>query len=252
MSSAPLVLWFFDGSATRAATAAVLLVFMGLAVKLISRGQQLHRAFDASAIAQRPRLPRKALGSAMLGIVVFLLAGHQFDGVGIPTLLALTAIALCLVAFGPDPHVDKGTDHPVVVARARARVMLAETEARLNEAAARVSAIGDERIDRVTASVSSAALSLLRASADAPERLDEIAGPLRSFTNIVVREADRLVAADDDEHWRFARRRYLAKLRVLSESFESRVRGVAVGQGRDAFDLEADLLIDRMPHQRAA
>ena len=103
LASFPLILWFFQGSAVLLVTAVIQMALFSGALRLISRGQKLHRAYDAATVAHRPRLPRKILGSALIGLMVLILAGHHFVSLAGPMVLGLTATGLSIAAFGPDP-----------------------------------------------------------------------------------------------------------------------------------------------------
>jgi hypothetical protein len=67
-------------------------------------------AYDARKVARRPALPRKIIGSVATGLGLGLGAVMADQSVLISGLLGLLGSVLHLVAFGPDPLKDKGTE----------------------------------------------------------------------------------------------------------------------------------------------
>ena len=112
LAAFPMVLWLFQGSAVALFSAMLQFGLLGLALRLVARGQEITRAYHAARVAHRPKLPRKVIGSVLIGLVVFILAGHQFHALTVPLLCGIAATGLSIAAFGVDPMKDKGLDDP--------------------------------------------------------------------------------------------------------------------------------------------
>ncbi len=252
LAAFPLVLWLFQGSVALLATALVQMFLLAAGLRMISRGQAIQRDYDAARMAHRPRLPRKVLGSVLIGIVVLILAGHQFHSLALPLLFGVLATTLSIAAFGFDPMKDKGLDDPVLTAQMKADRFLATTEQDLASAAHRVAGLGDADLTRQTEALQDSVMRLLRTAAADIEKLNKLRKPALKLVEILSVELDRLENCWEGEDYLFARRRYGAKLDVLAESFAARLHKMQARSGQDAFDMEADLLIDRMPVESAA
>lgn len=246
LAAMPLALWLFTGSPVTILFATVLFGLLGLALRLISTGQSVARAYDAARIAARPRLPRKLTGSALIGLVVFLLAGNQVHSLAVPMICGLVAFGLSVAAFGIDPVQDKGHDDPNEQARLNRQTLLTEVEATLTKTKSRVHAFGDTQLSQRTTVSVDLVLSLARASAQDAAQFDKLTRTITKFGDILTSEVQRLDDSKDSETYAFARRRFLAKLKVLTESFEEIAWKKGIHAGRDPFDMEADLLLDRM------
>jgi hypothetical protein len=252
LAAFPLMMWFFQGSAVLLVTAIVQLALFSFALRLISQGQKLHRDYDASQVARRPLFPRKVAGSVLIGLMVLVLAGHHFVSLGIPAALGLLATGLSIAAFGPDPWKDKGLDNPEVIARIETEEMIVGTETALRRLSDRIADLGDADLRRRTEAACGMATRLLRTLASDLTLTGKLAKPTEKFAEILGTEVTRLEEAWEGEQYLFARRRYVAKLDVLAESFETRMRKLGGRRLGDAFDLEADLLLDRMRRDSAA
>ena len=252
LASFPLVLWFFQGSMVLVVTAILQMALLSFALRLISQGQKIKQAYDAASVAKRPKLPRKVLGSVLIGVVVLVLSGHHFVSLGIPMALGLIATGLGIAAFGTDPWKDKGHDNPAVVARMETDQTLTDAEGKLTILVRRITDLGDTDLHLRTQGAADMVMRLLRATAQDPEMTRRLQKPTEKFTQILATEVERLEDAWDGEKYLFARRRFVAKLAVVTEGYETHVRKLGDRLGGDAFDLEADLLIDRMRSDSAA
>ena len=248
----PVVLWLFQGSAALAATALVLMFLLATALRLILVGQLAAQRYDAAQIARRPRFPRKIVGSVLIGVVVLILAGHHFASLALPILMGALATGLSLAAFGPDPLRDKGFDNPEMVARIEADRIVSGIEDALAHATHRVAGLGDTDLTRRTQAAQDMVLRLIRSLGNEPADIMRLQKPATKFARLLQAEVDRLETCWEGEQYLFARRRYVAKLEVMSESFETHLRKGGARSGQDAYDLEADILLDRMRHESAA
>lgn len=77
---------------------------------LTREGVLAEEAYDARAVARRPALPRKMIGSVVTGLGLALGAYHPGGSLLPPVLFALLGTGLHFAAFGPDPLKDKGME----------------------------------------------------------------------------------------------------------------------------------------------
>lgn len=246
LSAFPLLLWIIQDSFAGIATAFALLWVLSLALRLISVGQQMHFDYDQAEIARAPRIPRKLIGSVLIGFVVLVLAGHKYDNLWLPLLAGGVAVGLSLAAFGLDPRQDKCTD------RAQERAFLETMESALAGLADRVAALDDPALTLRAEAARNLVLRPLRQSRGNPENLARLDRPLRKMVTLLDTEVTRLETAWYGQGHDFARRRFLAKLEVMTESYEAFARHSGIRGARDAFERQADQLLDRMPRESAA
>lgn len=252
LAAFPLLLWAFRGSFSGTATAIALIWVLSVALRLISTGQKLHDAYDAAPVAFRPRMPRKILGSALIGVMVLILAGHSFQSLLPPLVCGALGMLLSLVAFGPDPLRDKGTDDAATLQRMRTGAALEAAEMRLSGIADTVAALGDAELVRRTEAVRGIVMRQLRRAAGRPAVFARVNRGSDKLIAILSAEAARLAAAQGHQNPAFARRRFLAKLDLIRDNINARLGGSGDGVAEDAFDMEADRLLHRMPRESAA
>ncbi len=252
LAAFPLVLWLFHGSLTGIATALLEMGLLSLALRLISRGQDIQRGYDLVPVCKAPRLPRKLVGSLLIGLVVLILAGHHFPTASLPLMLACVATGLSLTAFGMDPLKDKGADNPELLNRIAAEHAWDEADNILSQITDRIALFDDADLTLKSDATRAMVMRLMRSFGTDPKDLFRISKLVNKFSDILRTETDRLEAAWHGDDHLFARQRFVLKLEVLSESFEAHARDGSQRSGRDAFDLEADLLLDRMPQESAA
>lgn len=252
LSAFPLLLWVFQGSFSGVATAILQIWIFAIALRLISRGHKIQAAYDAAVEAERPKLPRKLLGSALIAVVVTVLAGHHYVAIWVPMIAGLCAFGLSVSSFGIDPLKDKVAKETTKAAQKLQ--MIAETietiDAALDTIADRVATLEDADMTRRTDAAQEAVMRVMR-NAD-HEALPRIIKPIKKFTKLLAIEADRLLAENGNQSFEFARQRYAAKLSLMTESFENHAAKTGKRGARDAFDRQADLLLDRMPQESAA
>lgn len=255
LAAFPLLLLLFQGSPSGVFTAVLALFLLGMALRLISRGQRLQKDYDAAVNAERPRTPRKLMGAILIGVFVLILSGHHFVSLHVPLLMGCLACGLAIAAFGMDPLKDKGQTlsvvEPVEEASLADKAMAAPAK-RLQALTDRIAALGDADLSRRTAAARDMVLRLARTMINDSGDPRIMRKPIGKFIEILQAEIDRLEGSWEGEEHLFARRRYVAKLQVMSDSFEEHARKKSARRGRDAFDLEADLLLDRMQHETAA
>lgn len=253
LAAFPLFAWLFQGSFAGIATAFVQLWILSVALRLIASGQVIHRTYDATPGARAPRLPRKLLGSVMLGVMVMILAGHHFNSLLLPMLTGMLAVALSIAAFGLDPMRNKpGVADTSFDAAHAAEMTLERVDHQLAQIADRIAMLEDAELTRRTEAARMLVMRLLRSFVRDPHSLLRLQRPVDKFIGLLDAEANRLCSGDASESSTFVRRRYIAKLEVMTESFETSARRTRVRGDKDAFEMEADLLLNRMPTHSAA
>ncbi|WP_097805527.1 hypothetical protein [Pelagimonas varians] len=252
LAAFPLVLWLFQGSLLGIATALLQIGMFSIALRLISRGQEIHRSYNLAQVATPPRLPRKLMGSVLIGIVVVILAGHHFVSLALPVALGFAAMGLSIAAFGMDPRKAKGVDDPALINKLAAEHAWDNAEDTLCQITDRVSLLEDADLTRQAEAARSIVLRLMRTFGTQPQDVRRISKLVDKFTEIMRSEVDRLAAEWDGDNYLYARKRYVLKIDTLRQSFESHARAGSERSGRDSFDFEADLLLDRMPRESAA
>ena len=251
LAALPMLLWIFEGSLLALFGALFHLSLLAGAVMLIAQGHEAHEAYEAAKAARRPALPKKLIGSAMIGVLVFLLAATRFTDVLPPILLGIAAMLLGVAAFGADPLRDKGLDDPDYLAERRADALMTRADAALRDVVTRVSALGDPQLQTRTEAIHGASMRLLRALGSDPRRLLELEKPLMRFLALMENEAARL-----ENGWRDSPERsgrfYVTRLEALSVAFESGARQRRSRETPDVYALDTDLLVERMQREAAA
>lgn len=246
LAAFPLLLWIFDSTFAGLATAVASMWVLSLALRLISVGQQLHHDYDRAEVARAPRVPRKVIGSVLIGFVVLVLAGHKFADLLLPALSGGLACLLSIKAFGLDPLRHKGLD------RVREMTFLESAEIRLAELADRVALQDDAALTLRVEAARRLVLRPLRENAGSPEMIARLERPIEKVIRLLGDELSRFESQHEGHGRILARRRFIAKLDVITESFDSFASRQGLRGPRDAFERQADMLIDRMPRESAA
>ncbi|MBE9638949.1 hypothetical protein [Salipiger mangrovisoli] len=252
LAAFPLLLLLFQGPPATAFTAVLMLVIFAVALRLIHRGNAIAAAYAAADTARAPRLPRKMIGSGLLGLLVMILAGHHFVSLAIPFALGLLGFGLGVAAFGRDPLTDKEGAPDEDLRHLRTQETLERIDAAIAAAVADVAALGDAELSRRAEALQSGVMGLLHAISQDPLAARRLRKPVARFLELLGKENARLIGAWGSKDRLKARRRYLTRLTMLGEAFEDRLRKAGTEQGRDAYDVEADLLWNRMVDKRVA
>lgn len=250
LAALPMLLWIFEGSLLALLGALFHLSLLAGAILLIAQGHEAHEAYDAAKAARRPALPRKLLGSAMIGALVFLLGATRFADILPPILLGIAATLFAVAAFGADPLRDKGLDDPTYLAERRAEALMMRADAALRDVVTRVAALRDAQLQARTEAIHGASMRLVRALGSDPRRLIELEKPLMRFLALIENEAVRLEAGWRDSPERSARF-YVTRLEALSVAFESGARQRRSRETPDVYALDTDLLVERMQREAA-
>lgn len=218
---------------------------IGLAAFLMREGLKAEAAFAARKTARRPALPRKALGSVLLG--AGLAVGAQAPELGLigAAVVAAVGVALGLIAFGLDPMRDKGMAGVDAFQQDRVAKVVAEGERHLTALRAAIARIDDARLMARTEAFAASARGLFRAVEDDPADLTAA----RRYMTVYLqgaRDAGEkcadLWASRRDET---ARAAFESLLDDLEANFTARTRAL-LDSGREGLEIEIEVLRDRL------
>ncbi len=252
LATCPLILWLLDGTVAGFASALLIIMLFGIGLLCLSVGQRTHIAYDMAEVAERPKIPFKLIGSAIVALVVGLLATTKIALPAIPLLIGLSTFILCLISFGLDPMRDKGMDNPTMRVRMVNQNLHQEFDDRCEELLLALGRLEDDDLfERTRASVNTV-LGLLGTIDDASPKLQRIAPSVSKLIDKMQSEVTALIETPNGRVTPFQRRKFLVKIQTLVDTFETRARNSGIGEGRDNFELQTDLLFNRMNRYHAA
>ena len=181
-----------------------------------------------------------------------ILAGHHFSDLLFPLVLGAMATGLSLAAFGLDPRTDKRAEDPERERRLRMEGALERIERDLKAPVLEVEPLGDAELTRRVDALTTGVFVLVRTLGERPADIDRLQKPVSKFIEIMTRENRTLIERWKGRDRALARQRYLARVSALAEAFGERARSKGARTGRDVFEIEADLLWNRMHRDRAA
>lgn len=216
LAGLPLVIWVVADDPQTQAVALLVGCLLIAAVRLVSRGQRLDRAFTVSNGTAQPIVPRKVIGSALLGVVVFILAGHEFPGLTLPVFMGCVAFGLSILAFGVDACLSRAATPK---SERKGTPILSDLETALTGAEARVHALGQASLGQdVTAFADQAVTVLHRIAARDRSRIDAIQSLLTQISHALEAEVTRLEESDCGP---LARRRFATQIAHMREKLAS-------------------------------
>lgn len=216
-----------------------------LSAWLTREGLRAEQAFDARAVARRPALPRKILGSALMGAGLAL--GGLMGGAGVPAALAFALIGagLHLAAFGLDPLRDKGIEGVDRFQADRVARALDEAEGYLAGMAEAIRRAGEPALEARVARLSDTARGLFRTveadPADLVAARKDLGVYLMAARDATVKFADLHARHRDPA----ARADYEALLDDLQTHFANRTQAL-LGNAHTDLDVEIRVLRDRL------
>ncbi|MBV2359919.1 hypothetical protein KUH32_09045 [Thalassococcus sp. CAU 1522] len=253
LAAIPVLIWPFGADHFSMTTAAVMMGFLGLALHLIGNGLALQNAHRADPSNPLPRLPYKAFGYLLIGLVVFVLAGHKIDGLLPASLCGILAAGLAFAAFGPDTLAQNAS---------RAEESAVETDDSPDPAGStagqfdliigRVARLGDTDLTYRTESARDRVIARLRTAAASHAETPKGEKATAKLLRLLDAEVARLETQWDGSGSQFARTRYVAALDALVSAFENMMHRRVASPKEDIYDREADLLLNRMPRESAA
>ena len=252
LATCPLILWLLDGTVAGFASALLIIALFGVGLLCLSVGQKAHVAYDMTEIAARPKIPFKLIGSAIIALVVGLLASTKIMVPAVPTVIGLSIFILCLISFGLDPMRDKGMDNPV----AKLRILNTDLYQTFDDRceALLIALVGledDDLYERTRVNVNKI-MGLLATIDVTTSTLRRIAPTVSKLLDKIEIEVAALTDHPNVQITPFQRRKFLIKTQTLVDTFETRARERGIGAGRDNFELQTELLFTRMNRYRAA
>jgi len=250
LATCPLILWLLDGTVAGVASAIVILCLLACGLFCLSVGQRKHVQYDAAEVAYRPKIPFKLIGSVIVAIVVGLLAASKIANPTVPFLIACAIFILCLVAFGLDPMRDKGMDNPAVRLRLKNQRLFQQVDDRFEDLLSALAGLHDDDLTERTRILANTVMGLLSTVDLETRTLPKLASPVFKMLAKMEAETDTLLEHAETGITPFARRKYHIKMQALTDAFEARARKIGIAEGRDNFELQAELLFDRMQRRR--
>lgn len=252
LATCPLIFWLLDGTVAGFASALLIIGLFGVGLLFLSIGQKAHVAYDAAEVAARPRIPYKLIGSAIVALVVGLLATTKIAVPAIPMVIALSTFILCLISFGLDPMRDKGLDNPVTKLRIINTFLYQDFDDRCEELLLSLARVEDDDLYERTRVAVNTIMGLLGTIDAATPTLQRIAPSVTKLIDKMHFEVATLVEAPNGNVTEFQRRKFVVKIQTLVDTFETRARKSGIGKGRDNFELQTDVLFNRMNRYHAA
>lgn len=252
LATCPLIFWLLDGTVAGFASALLIIGLFAIGLVLLSIGQRNHLLYLEAEVAERPRIPFKLIGSAIVALVVGLLATAKIGIPTVPVLFGCATFILCLVSFGLDPMRDKGMDRPEAKLRLISQHLYDQFDDRFEAMLLNLGALQDDDLNERTRNVANTVMGLIGTVDFETPTMEKIAPPLSKMIAKMESETEALLAASDAGLTSFQRRKYHSKMQALAAAFEVRARKIGIAAGRDKFELQAELLFDRMQRNRKA
>ncbi len=252
LATCPLILWLLDGTVAGLVSAVLIIALFGVGLLCLSVGQKAHLAYDSAEVAARPKIPFKLIGSIIVALVVGLLATTKIGNPAIPTVISLSTFILCLISFGLDPMRDKGLDNPAMKNRIVNAALYQTIDDRCEDLLHVLAQLEDDDLFERTRAAVNTVMGLLGTIDFTTSAFQRITPSVNKLLDKLQAEVDALVSASEDKITSFQRKKFLIKVQTLVDAFETRARKNGLGLGRDNFELQTDLLFNRMNRYRAA
>ena len=252
LATCPLILWLLDGTVAGLVSAVLIIALFGVGLLCLSVGQKAHLAYDSAEVAARPKIPFKLIGSIIVALVVGLLATTKIGNPAIPTVISLSTFILCPISFGLDPMRDKGLDNPAMKNRIVNAALYQTIDDRCEDLLHVLAQLEDDDLFERTRAAVNTVMGLLGTIDFTTSAFQRITPSVNKLLDKLQAEVDALVSASEDKITSFQRKKFLIKVQTLVDAFETRARKNGLGLGRDNFELQTDLLFNRMNRYRAA
>ena len=252
LATCPLILWLLDGTVAGFASALLIIGLFAVGLLCLSVGQKNHLAYDAAEAAFRPKIPFKLIGSVIVALVVGLLATTKIGSPTVPMLIGFSTFILCLVSFGLDPMRDKGMENPAIQCRIKSQRLYQEFDDRFDRLLADLMSLQDDDISERTRIAADTVMGLLGTVDFSTPALHKMAPSVSKLLDKMEVEAQVLVSTTKGAIPAFQRRKFHSKMQALVDVFEARARRSGIARGRNSFELQTNLLFDRMNRSRSA
>ena len=215
---------------------------------LMREGLRAEAAFAARRVARRPALPRKMVGSVILGIGTAIAAFKTDPGLIAPVLLGVVTSGLSLAAFGLDPLRDKGMEGVDTFQQDRVARVVDEAESYLGEMSDAIRRAGDRAAEARLAAFQGTVRDLITTVEEDPRDLTAA----RRFLGVYLLGARDATVKFADIHARTqdaqARADYLSLLDDLEKNYAARTRAMML-EDRSDLTVEIDVLRERLQRE---
>lgn len=215
---------------------------------LMREGLRAEAAFAARRVARRPALPRKMVGSVVLGLGTAIAAFKTDPGMIAPVLLGVVTSGLSLAAFGLDPLRDKGMEGVDTFQQDRVARVVDEAESYLGEMSDAIRRAGDRAAEARLAGFQGTVRDLITTVEEDPRDLTAA----RRFLGVYLLGARDATVKFADIHARTqdaqARADYLSLLDDLEKNYAARTRAMML-EDRSDLTVEIDVLRERLQRE---
>jgi hypothetical protein len=244
----PMVATSFDDGALGLSLAVGAGAVWILGAWLMREGLRAEATFAARRVARRPALPRKMVGSVILGIGTAIAAFKTDPGLIAPVLLGVVTSGLSLAAFGLDPLRDKGMEGVDTFQQDRVARVVDEAEAYLGEMSDAIRRAGDRAAEARLAAFQGTVRDLITTVEEDPRDLTAA----RRFLGVYLLGARDAPVKFADIHARTqdaqARADYLSLLDDLEKNYAARTRAMML-EDRSDLTVEIDVLRERLQRE---
>lgn len=215
---------------------------------LMREGLRAESAFAARRVARRPALPRKMVGSVVLGLGTAIAAYKTDPGLIAPVLLGVLTSGLSLGAFGLDPLRDKGMEGVDTFQQDRVARVVDEAETYLGEMTDAIRRAGDRAAEARLLAFQGTVRDLITTVEEDPRDLTAA----RRFLGVYLLGARDATVKFADIHSRTqdaqARADYLSLLDDLEKNYAARTRAMML-EDRSDLTVEIDVLRERLQRE---
>jgi len=235
---------FFQEPAGLAMTLAGLGLLL-LAAWLTREGVLAQETYDARKIARRPALPRKLLGSVLIGAGLFLASYAGQSGLINPVIFGVLGAILHSFAFGIDPMRDKGMQGIDRFQQDRVARTVGEAEKHLSAMSDAILRASDRKLETRVERFQDTAREMMRTVEEDPRDLSAA----RKYLGVYLLGARDATARFSDIYARTrdaqAREDYEALLVDLETNFAAKTQAFLLDDKTD-LDVEIEVLRERL------
>ncbi|RFP88333.1 hypothetical protein DZK27_09620 [Rhodobacteraceae bacterium 63075] len=223
------------------------LALLLLAAWLTREGVLAHEAYDARKVARRPALPRKILGSLLMGAGLGV-AGLAGFGMVEAAIFAVLGAGLHLFSFGPDPLRNKGYENLDTFQTDRVARVVEQAEEHLKAMSDAAHRAGDRQVSSRVARFQTQARELLRTVEEDPRDLTSA----RKFMGVYLKgardAADKFADIYTRSRSQEAKKDFIVLLSDLQDSFNAKTRHLLLDNRAD-LTVEIEVLRDRLQQE---
>ncbi|MEM6727497.1 MAG: 5-bromo-4-chloroindolyl phosphate hydrolysis family protein [Pseudomonadota bacterium] len=243
----PLVFSLFGSGATTLAVNIAALAILLLSAWLTREGLIAEEAYNARSIAKRPALPRKLVGSAIMGLGLALASFLTAGPIG-ALVIGIVGAALHSFSFGIDPLRDKGAEGIDQFQQDRVARVVDEAEAHLAAMSRAVENLRDRAVERRVSDFQATARRMFRIVEEDPRDLSNtrkfLGVYLMGARDATIKFAELYARQPREED----RAQYLALLDDLDGNFAAKTEKL-MNDNRTDMDIEIKVLRDRLARE---